>query len=53
MKYANKINAKYSVVIGDAEIEQNEIELKHMQEGTKENIALSDFIKIMEQKGHF
>ena len=50
MKYANKINAVYSVVIGDTEIEQNQVELKQMQEGTKENVALSDLLEIIKQK---
>ncbi len=50
MKYANKINAVYSVVIGDTEIEQNQVELKKIQEGTKENVALSDLLEIIKQK---
>ena len=50
MKYANKINALYSVVIGDTEIEQNQIELKNMKEGTKENIVLSDLIDVIKQR---
>ncbi len=32
MKYANKINAMYTVIIGDTEIEQNSVELKQMQQ---------------------
>ena len=50
MKYANKINAHYSVIIGNTEIEQNQIELKNMKEGTKENIALSDLIDVIKQR---
>ncbi|NDO46186.1 histidine--tRNA ligase [Clostridium sp. MD294] len=50
MKYANKINAMYTVVIGDTEIEKNSVELKQMQQGTVENIALSDLLEVMQQK---
>ncbi len=50
MKYANKINAHYSVIIGNTEIEQNQIELKNMKEGTKENIVLSDLIDVIKQR---
>lgn len=33
MKYANKINAKYVVVIGDDEINSNQITVKRMEDG--------------------
>lgn len=50
MKYANKINAMYTVIIGDTEIEQNNVELKQMQQGTVENVALSDLLQVMQQR---
>lgn len=50
MKYANKINAMYTVIIGDTEIEQNNVELKQMQQGTVENVTLSDLPQVMQQR---
>ncbi len=43
MKYANKINAKYSIIIGDNEINSNEVELKNMDEDQTEKINLNYF----------
>lgn len=40
MKYADKIGAKYSLVIGDNEIEQNSAEVKNMTTGEKTTLAL-------------
>ncbi len=40
MKYADKIGAKYSVVIGDSEIEQKTAVLKNMKTGQQHNISL-------------
>ena len=50
MKYANKINSMYTVIIGDTEIEQNSVELKQMQQGTTESVALNDLLEVMKQK---
>ncbi|MEE1218875.1 MAG: histidine--tRNA ligase [Ruminococcus sp.] len=51
MKYADKIGAKYSIVLGDNEIEQGFAEVKNMVTGTKTKIELGenfveDFIRI-------
>lgn len=43
MKYADKIGAKFSMVIGDNEIEENKAEVKNMQTGEKTEVSLSDF----------
>lgn len=40
-KYSNKINAKYTVVIGDDEIDKDEAVLKNMESGEQKNIKLS------------
>ncbi len=40
MKYANKLGAKYSIVLGDDEIEQNKVDLKNMQTGEVISVAL-------------
>lgn len=48
MKYANKMNALYVVVIGEDEIKNNRIKVKNMRNSSEEEIALnelSDYLK--------
>lgn len=40
MKYADKIGAKFSLVLGDNEIAENKAELKNMETGEKRKISL-------------
>ena len=42
MKYADKIGAQYTVVLGDNELETGEAELKNMKTGEKQKISLGD-----------
>lgn len=42
MKYADKIGAKFSIVLGDNEIEQNSAEIKNMTTGEKTTLALDE-----------
>lgn len=45
MKYADKIGAKYSMVIGDNELEQNKASVKNMNTGKQYEISIGkDFI---------
>ncbi|HJI57339.1 MAG: histidine--tRNA ligase [Pseudoruminococcus massiliensis] len=51
MKYADKIGAKFSIVLGDSEIESGKAQLKNMETGEKAEISLgenffSDFYNI-------
>ena len=41
MKYADKIGAKYTMVIGDSEIENGKISIKNMQNGESKEINLT------------
>ncbi|MBQ6153223.1 MAG: histidine--tRNA ligase [Ruminococcus sp.] len=41
MKYANKIGAKFSLVLGDNELEENKANIKNMQSGEQTEISLS------------
>ena len=50
MKYANKIGAKYSVIIGDSELENNSVELKEMETGEKETVVLSELAEVLKAK---
>ena len=46
MKYADKIGAKFTMVLGDNELQQGKAEMKNMKTGEKRKIAISgeDFI---------
>ncbi len=45
MKYANKIGAKYSVILGDREIDEDSVSLKNMETGDVQEIKLSEIGK--------
>jgi histidyl-tRNA synthetase len=42
MKYANKIGAKFLLVVGDNELETNDADLKNMVTGEKIPVRLDD-----------
>lgn len=44
MKYANKLDARYNVVIGDNEVEEGTAKLKDMATGEETEIALDTFV---------
>ncbi|MGN0461248.1 MAG: histidine--tRNA ligase [Ruminococcus sp.] len=48
MKFADKIGAKFSVVLGDNEIQENKAEVKNMETGDKTQVSLTDFAKEFE-----
>ncbi len=43
MKYANKIGALYTLVLGDNEIETGNIKIKNMESGNETEMTLSEF----------
>ena len=43
MKYANKIGAEYTLIIGDSEIDAGVAQLKNMADGTQTEVALDTF----------
>ena len=43
MKYANKIGAKYTLIIGDSEIEAGEAQLRNMESGEQTLVKLDEF----------
>lgn len=47
MKYANKIGAKYTVIIGENELEQNLARVKNMENGEQIEIALDEIITLL------
>ena len=42
MKYADKIGAKYSLVLGDNEIAENKAKVKNMESGEQTELALDE-----------
>lgn len=49
MKYSDKMNAKYSVVLGDTEIEEGKAKLKNMATGEAVEVQLCDIAKIINE----
>ena len=46
MKYADKIGARFSLVLGDNEIESGRVMIKNMANGEKTEVSLGDeFLK--------
>ena len=43
MKYANKIGAEYTLIIGDSEIDAGRAQLKNMSDGTQTEVVLDNF----------
>jgi len=43
MKYANKIGAAYTLIIGDSEVESGRAMLRDMQNSTQTEVSLADF----------
>ncbi len=46
MKYANKIGAKYTMVLGDSELQAGKAQIKNMESGETQEIALDDFVQV-------
>ncbi len=47
MKYANKIGARFTFVIGDSEIEENKVKIKRMSDGEQFEVALDNIKNIV------
>lgn len=50
MKYANRIGAAYSVILGDNEIDNDLVKLKNMETGEEEEVKVSALFDIMTSK---
>ena len=46
-KYANKLNVKYVIVLGEDEIKNNSITLKNMITGEQKNLSLEESIQVI------
>jgi histidyl-tRNA synthetase len=49
-KYSDKINAKFTVVIGDNELENDTVTLKNMQTSEQTTIKLSELVEELKKK---
>ena len=43
MKYANKIGAQYTLILGDSEVESKKAQLRNMSDGTQTEVDLDSF----------
>ena len=50
MKYANKINARYSVIIGESELEERSVKLKEMESGDEVTIPIDQFVQVFRNR---
>ena len=47
MREANKLGAKYVIIIGENELQQNQAELKDLTTGNQEKVGLDSIVKHM------
>lgn len=50
IEYADKIGAKYSIIIGDDEVANKVVALKNMESGVQESVALDGIVKKIKVK---
>ena len=46
MKYANKIGSRYSMIIGESELEERSVRLKEMESGDEVTIPMDQFVQV-------
>ena len=52
MKYANKLNARFAVILGDSEVESGKVELKNMVTGEGRDIHIDTLMdRLLNQTG--
>ncbi|QUH31208.1 histidine--tRNA ligase [Vallitalea guaymasensis] len=49
MKYANKIGARYSAIIGDNELEENSVRIKNMETREQIDLNIEEIVKYMKE----
>ena len=47
IEYADKINAKFSMIVGETEVKNQVVAMKNMASGEQQNLAIADAIKIL------
>ena len=51
LKYANKINVPYVIIVGEKELENNKVTIKNMETGNQEDINLDEIVEFIKIKG--
>lgn len=52
MKYANKLGAKYTVIIGSQELDENQARVKNMESGEQTELALNQIASYIISQSH-
>lgn len=50
MKLADRYNAKFSIIIGDSELENGQYVVKDMKTYDQENVEFDNIVKYLEEK---
>ncbi|MCR5506303.1 MAG: histidine--tRNA ligase [bacterium] len=50
MEYANKVGAKYVVIIGEDEVANNTVSVKNMITGEQQTVSINDALEIIKEK---
>ncbi len=50
MKYANRFNVAYTVILGEAELEAGRAVLRNMSDSSQEDVPLADIVKVICEK---
>ena len=50
VEFADKINADYSIIIGDAERESEMLTVKNMETGQQQQLDIENTVKLLKQK---
>lgn len=50
MKFANKLGARYTLILGDSECDCGVAQLKNMENGTQEDISLCDIVSYFQDR---
>ncbi|MCU9592906.1 histidine--tRNA ligase [Caldibacillus thermolactis] len=49
LKSANRLNAKYTIIIGEDELEKGEVQVKNMESGEQKEVKLAEFIDVVQK----
>lgn len=53
LSYADSINAKRTIIVGERDLEDGEVTIKHMDSGDEENVGLEEIEDHLESEGFF
>ena len=49
MKYADKIGARYTIVVGESEVAEQKVQVKDMREGKQFTLAFDEIVGFMQE----